>query len=119
MLNKSLITAILTAIAALLTTTGILPKEISDAHIAEAATLVMALAATYLHAHGAGQVAGASNVTADVTGAVERAAIHAAEGAVSDIVHAAVQALASATPAAPAPAPAPVTNVVEAAAPAA
>jgi hypothetical protein len=57
----------------------------------------MALAATYLHAHGAGQVAGASNVTADVTGAVERAAIHAAEGAVSDIVHAAVQALASAT----------------------
>lgn len=114
LLNTRFVTAILTAIAAALVSTGILPKEISDAHIAQAATLLMALAAIYAHGKAAGAASGAHTVTTSVTDA----AIAATEHAVGEIVTSALVALEKATQA-PAPAPAPKPAVAPAPAPAA
>lgn len=95
LLNQKFIVAVLTAVLALLTTTGVLHTEVSDAHIAEAATLIMALAAAWFH----GSTAGATVASNDVT----NAAISAAQNAVGDILHEAVLRLeAAATKPAPA-----------------
>lgn len=123
LLNQRLLIAVLTAIAAVLTNTGILPKEISDAHIAQIATLVMAFAAIYLHAHANGAATGTASASTAITNAAKgvaedaaSAAFHAVLGALEQHT-ATIAAAAAPAPAAPAPAsPAPaVTNAVEAA----
>lgn len=110
LLNSKFLTAVLAAVAAGLVSTGVLPREVSDAHIAQASTLLMALIAIWQHGKAAGS-ANTGDTTASATNAAVSAAVNAAEHAVGEIVTAALAAIETATPA---PAPAPVLELTPA-----
>jgi hypothetical protein len=57
LLNRTVIGALLTVIAAALTASGLLPHAVSANHIDTAATIVLAIATAYSHGHATGAAA--------------------------------------------------------------